>query len=34
MFIEKDPEDIYFKPDFIIINACNVTNSQWKDRWS
>lgn len=30
MFIEKDPEDIYFKPDFTIINTCNVTNSQWK----
>ena len=30
MFIEKDPEDIYFKPDFTIINACNVINSKWE----
>ena len=31
MFIEKHPDDVDFKPDFTVINACNVTNEEWQE---
>ena len=30
MFIDRDPDDTDFEPDFTILNACSVVNQNWQ----